>query len=149
MYKRRIRDWGWRTYELDKDNGNAGEEPSIGKPGKRTRGKGFVPPSTLREENFQSNSSCGATVATSTPPYLAYIRSQSTYPNSTHSNTRSNPSHFYPAQFTSTHFDPSALREKAPQSYSSSSTTMTVFTTPHLHQTHFTLHHSPWESQPP
>jgi hypothetical protein len=138
MYKRRIINWGWRTYGLDKDNGNAGEEPSIGGPGKRTRGKGFVPPSALREENFQSNSSRGTTVATSTPPHLAYIHSQSAYPNSTHSNnTRSNPSHFYPAQFTSTHFDPSALREEASQSNSSSSTAMTVFTPPHLPHTHF------------
>lgn len=94
MYKRRIRDWGWRTYELDKDSGNSGGEPSTGKPRKRTRGKVLGPPSTLREENSQSNSSRGTTVAVFTPPLPPH--------------THFNPTHFsmgIPTRMSNTDFD--------------------------------------------
>jgi len=83
MYKPRIRKWGWRTYDLDKDNGNPGGEPSIGKTRKRTRGKVLGSPSTLREENSQSSRSRSTTVAAFTPPHFT-----SPHFNPTHFNLR-------------------------------------------------------------
>jgi hypothetical protein len=97
MYKRRIKDWGWGTYKLEKGGGNSGGGLFLGKPGKRTRGKVLGPPSTLREENSQPNSSRtsrGTTMAASTPPRLPY--------------THFNPTHFsmgIPAPMSNTEFD--------------------------------------------
>jgi len=79
MYKRRIREWGWRTYELDKDNGKLGGRPTSGKPLKRTRGKLLGPPSTLHEESYPSNSSRGTTMAVVTPPNFGRTHSNNTH----------------------------------------------------------------------
>jgi hypothetical protein len=84
MYKRKIKEWGWKTYGLDKDNGNSTGEPSIGQPVKRTRGKVSGPPSTLYEENSLSNSSPDTTVVGYTPTHVDHTNSNSTCSNSPH-----------------------------------------------------------------
>jgi len=149
MYKRRFKEWGWRKYELDKDSGHSGGEPSTGKLGKRTRGKALSPLSTLREDTFQSNNSRSSTVLAFTPPHLVQTHSQPTHSSSTlsnstlsssvHSNfTHFTPSHLYPTRFTSIQFNPSALREETSQSHSLSGPPVADFTPPQL-PTHIKL----------
>jgi hypothetical protein len=99
MYKRKIKEWGWKTYR-PKDNGNSTGEPSIGQPVKRTRGKVSGPPSTLYEENSLSNCSRDTTVAVYTPPHVAHTHSNSTYSNSPHiTPPRITPPHINPRHF--------------------------------------------------
>jgi hypothetical protein len=102
---------------------------------KRTRGKVSGPSS---KKTSHPNSSYGTAVAAYTPPYLARVHSQSTHSN----NTTFTPSHSHTAQFNSTHFNLSALREETLQSNSSHSTTVAAFTPPCNYQMRFNSTHS-------
>lgn len=126
MYKRKIKQWKWTTYERVQDFGNSGGELSIREPASRTRGKALSSSSMLHERTFQSDSSRSTTVASCTPPPLAHNRPQSAYSEYTLvNNTHGTSSHFHPSQSTSTLTNASALLERTWQFNSSGGTSAT------------------------
>ncbi|KAH9221717.1 hypothetical protein DL95DRAFT_511563 [Leptodontidium sp. 2 PMI_412] len=125
-YKRRIKEWGWETYECDKESGDSSGKPSTAKPAKRIRGKATGHPTRSRDENSQPKTSQSTPLVTSTPPQPVHTNFQPTHSNRTHFPS----SCPYPTQFTSTHFNPSAVYEKIPQANSSGCTTVAAFTPP-------------------
>lgn len=137
MYKRKIKEWGWKTYGLDKDFGNSGGELCIRQPRKRIRGKVLSPQSRLHEAISQLDSSRSTTVASYAPPPV-HSQPQSAYSNyMLVKNIYDTSSAFYPSQSNYAPVNQSALLDSTWQSRTSSGTGVPVLAPSGLPYTYF------------